>query len=119
MENANNNNILIAMIESEEGINNIDSILSISGIDMVWLGHFDLTDSLGSVGDFEDKYFLKCITTFIDHCKKHQKPAGFLDVNKKMLSHFKKLGFKVLGYGHDVVVFQNSLKRGIDMINTF
>ena len=41
------------MIESEEGINNIDSILSISGIDMVWLGHFDLTDSLGSVGDFE------------------------------------------------------------------
>lgn len=45
-----------------------------------------------------------------------KKPAGFLDTNFKMLQKLKNKGFTVLGYGHDVIVFQTSLKNGLNKI---
>ena len=53
LDNANSTNILIAMIESKEGIDNVNDIISTKGINMAWLGHFDLTDSLGVPGNFK------------------------------------------------------------------
>ena len=43
----NERTLIIALIESETGIQNADAILSVPGIDVGWLGHYDLTDSLG------------------------------------------------------------------------
>jgi 2-keto-3-deoxy-L-rhamnonate aldolase RhmA len=116
LDNANSTNILIAMIESKEGIDNVNDIISTKGIDMAWLGHFDLTDSLGVPGNFKNKIFNNCVESFISACNEHKKPAGFLDTNFKMLQKLKNKGFTVLGYGHDVIVFQTSLKNCLNKI---
>ena len=116
LQEANSSNILIAMIESEEGVENCKEILSVEGIDMGWLGHFDLTDSLRVLGDFEHELFTKSIEKVSKASKIANKPLGFLDINQPMLAQFKELGFSVLGYGHEVLVFQKALKDGIEMI---
>ncbi|HBM54669.1 MAG TPA: hypothetical protein DDZ97_16350 [Deltaproteobacteria bacterium] len=113
---ANKNNILIAMIESAEGVQNCEEIFSVEGIDMGWLGHFDLTDSLGSLGDFKQELFTESIKKVSEAGKITNKPLGFLDINQAMLEQFRELGFSVLGYGHEVLVFQKALKDGIEMI---
>ena len=43
----NERTLVIALIESERGIRNADAILAVPGIDVGWLGHYDLTDSMG------------------------------------------------------------------------
>jgi len=116
LQEANSSNILIAMIESEEGVENCKEILSVEGIDMGWLGHFDLTDSLRVLGDFEHELFTKSIEKVSKASKIANKPLGFLDINQPMLAQFRELGFSVLGYGHEVLVFQKALKDGIEMI---
>jgi 2-keto-3-deoxy-L-rhamnonate aldolase RhmA len=113
------NNILIAMIESKEGVDNCKEILSVEGIDMGWLGHFDLTDSLGNLGNFESELFINGVKKVCSAGKSTNTPLGFLDVSPSMLKQFMEFGFSAIGYGHEVLVFQKALTDGIQMIKNF
>ena len=46
-ERANRDNVVIAQIESEAGVEHAAEIVAVPGIDAVWLGQFDLSLSLG------------------------------------------------------------------------
>jgi len=43
--------MIIAHIEGVEGINNLNEILSVSGIDVIFIGPYDLSQSLGIPGE--------------------------------------------------------------------
>src|SRR3954454_4406048 len=51
-ERGNSENLVIAQIESPAGIENADAIVSVPGVDAVWLGQFDLSLALGIPGEF-------------------------------------------------------------------
>src|SRR5438477_9372017 len=47
MQAANEAILTIALIESSRGVENAEAILATPGLDLGWLGHYDLPDSLG------------------------------------------------------------------------
>ena len=47
-----NEPLIIAQIEHVNAINNIEEIVSVSGIDGVFIGPYDLSGSIGRSGDF-------------------------------------------------------------------
>lgn len=49
-DNANRNTVVIAMIEGKEGIVNLDEIISVPGLDVIFIGPYDLSQSLGMPG---------------------------------------------------------------------
>ena len=53
-ERSNRENVVIAQIESPRGIENADAIAAVPGVDLVWLGQFDLTLGMGIPGQFDD-----------------------------------------------------------------
>ena len=61
MHAANRNNMVICQIESKEALDNLDAIASTPGVDVLWVGHFDLTQSLGIVGEFQHSEFLNAL----------------------------------------------------------
>ncbi|MCH6587667.1 MAG: hpch/hpai aldolase, partial [Proteobacteria bacterium] len=54
---ANRRTALAALIETAEGIENIDEIAAVKGVDCLWIGHFDLSASLGIAGQFDHPAF--------------------------------------------------------------
>ena len=46
--------LVIAMIETKSGLANVEAIAAVPGVDVLWLGHFDLSNFLGIPGDFAD-----------------------------------------------------------------
>src|SRR5437762_4763154 len=42
--------LLIAQIETDEGLANVETIAAVHGVDALWIGHFDLTNFLGIPG---------------------------------------------------------------------
>ncbi len=44
MRAANERTLVIALVESAIGISNIDEIAAVEGVDVCWLGHYDLTE---------------------------------------------------------------------------
>src|SRR5436305_10270685 len=53
MRAANERTLVIALIETRTGIDNADAILAVPGIDVGWLGHFDLSNTMGITGQFD------------------------------------------------------------------
>ena len=64
METANDNVMLIAQIETVEGLENLESIAEVDGIDVLWVGHFDLTNFLGVPGQFQSKIYLNAMMIY-------------------------------------------------------
>ena len=47
---ANARTMVIALVETAKGIANVDAIAAVDGVDVVWLGHYDLTNFMGIPG---------------------------------------------------------------------
>jgi 2-keto-3-deoxy-L-rhamnonate aldolase RhmA len=69
--------LLIAQIESAEGLANVEAIAAVDGIDVLWVGHFDLTVSLGIPGAFDDARFLAAMARVAAVAADHGLAAGF------------------------------------------
>lgn len=62
VEQARSQTLVIAMIESREGVEDIDSIAAVDGIDMLFIGPLDLTSGYGPYGELGSKELRETIT---------------------------------------------------------
>ncbi len=68
---SNENSTVICQIESEAGLANLDAIASTPGVDILWVGHSDLTHSMGITGQFDNPRFLDALKLVVDTAEKH------------------------------------------------
>ena len=114
LADANKRLALFCQIETKAGVDNADEMAALDGVDCLWVGHFDLSCSLGIPGEFDNPLFLEAIDTVAAACKKHNKGLGRLvpDVPSAVDCYSK--GFDFLCYSGDVWVYQAALKAGVD-----
>src|SRR5262245_61621041 len=75
---ANRRTTLFCQIETAAGVENADAIAATPGVDCLWVGHFDLSVSLGVPGDFGSKTFTDAIKRVAAATRKHGKSLGRL-----------------------------------------
>jgi 2-dehydro-3-deoxyglucarate aldolase/4-hydroxy-2-oxoheptanedioate aldolase len=113
MRTANRETLLIAQIETAAGIHNVAEIAAVNGIDVLWIGHFDLSNSLGIPGQFDHPQFQDALGRVLAACQTHGKVPGFMagDVagGKKLLDQ----GFRMLAYSGDLWLYQAALRAGV------
>lgn len=110
---ANARTLLIALIETATGIANADAIAATPGVDLLWLGHYDLTDSMGIPGQFEHRDFQAAVDSFLAACARHGKPAGILAPDLSTALMWRSRGFRALCYGTDTGLLKGALGAGI------
>ena len=67
---ANSETHLIAQIETAAGVENANAIAAVDGIDVLWIGHFDLSNSLGIPGQFDHPRFREALDTVLAACRR-------------------------------------------------
>jgi len=77
-ETANDEILIVALIETKESIDNIDEILSVDGIDVGFIGYADLSLSmnLGFPPKWRDPRYLDAFNKVLNAASKHGKVAG-------------------------------------------
>jgi len=116
MKQANARTLTIALIETAEGIRNVDAILSVPGIDVGWLGHYDLTNTMGITAEFGAPDFRAAVDSLLAACQRHGKAPGFLAGSLPMAREWREKGFRCLCYGTDVGLFQSAFAEGISAL---
>jgi 2-keto-3-deoxy-L-rhamnonate aldolase RhmA len=116
LANANKKTSVICLIETAEGANNADDIAAIDGVDCLWVGHFDLSVSLGIPGDFSHPKFLEAMENIISAAKKHGKSLGRLVASAEQAISFYKQGFDFICYSGDVWVLREGLSAATQKI---
>jgi 2-dehydro-3-deoxyglucarate aldolase/4-hydroxy-2-oxoheptanedioate aldolase len=106
---ANARTAVVCLIETAEGAENVDAIATVPGVDGLWVGHFDLSVSLGIPGEFSNPVFLAAVDRIIAAAKKHNRFLGRLVPNVEQGITLYKQGFDFICYSGDIWVLRDGL----------
>lgn len=108
---ANEETCVVLMVETEKGFENLDEIVSVPGVDVAWVGHYDLTVSMGIPTQFEHPRLLAAMDALVAACRRHGVAPGFLPATPESAVHWIEKGFRALSLGTDFGVFVDAMRK--------
>ena len=118
MRAANDATLLIALVETRLGAENLEEIAATPGIDVIWLGHFDLTNSLGIPEGFTDPRYLAVVDAMVSAANRNGKTAGFMASDEAWARDYAAKGFRMMAYGLDLALYQRALASGLKVLES-
>ncbi|SVB68067.1 uncharacterized protein METZ01_LOCUS220921 [marine metagenome] len=116
LSDANLNTAFCALIETQEGVENAAAIAAMKDVDLIWIGHFDLSADMGIAGQFNHPKFKAAIRKVVAACKKHDKSLGRLVPEAKVGGALFKQGFDFICHSGDVWMLQTTMQAGADKL---
>ena len=117
-DRANQEIFLAVQIEHIDAVRNIDSILSVPGIDAAFIGPYDLTASMGITGQFEHPDYLTARAAILAACQRHGVAPGIHvvppvpdEVQARMTE-----GYRFIAYSLDITMLSTACVAGLTAI---
>ena len=114
IDSINNEVVLIAQIEHINAINNLQFILLEDECDATIIGPYDLSGSMGIVGEFENKKFKKMLEIYLKTSCNYNKPSGIHLVESFSYEEIKNTineGYKFIALGTDAIFLGKKVKE--------
>ncbi len=108
---ANEEIAIILLLETERAFENLDEIVSVPGVDVAWMGHYDLTVSMGIPAQFDHPRFLAAMEALAASCQKFGVAPGFLPPTPESAVHWIGKGFRAISLGSDIGVFLDGVRK--------
>ena len=101
--------LVICMIETRAGLENVDAIAAVGGVDVIWLGHFDLSNFLGIPGQFSHPQYRDAVKRIADAARRHGKAAGYMAADAALGREYLGHGYRMIATGTDHALLQKML----------
>jgi 2-keto-3-deoxy-L-rhamnonate aldolase RhmA len=89
-------------IETAEALEDLDGILSVSGVDVAVVGNDDLSLGMGIVGQVDSPRYIEAVTRMIDACRRHGVLPGIAGGDPQRIRFWIERGMRVIWYAADV-----------------
>lgn len=115
LQQANDSTLIILQIETKEAFKNVREIAAVEGVDVLFVGPFDLGNSIGYPVGPEGPHPILCdaIECILDVANEEGKRAGIFCVGPEQAAHFNKLGFHMISVVADVFALGTYLSKGL------
>jgi 2-keto-3-deoxy-L-rhamnonate aldolase RhmA len=112
------NDELVIVIQAEhvEAVRNIESIAAVPGIDAVLIGPFDLSGSLGVLGETDHPEVLKAIGRVRRACQAAGVPLGIFASDASMAKEYVEQGFSLIAVGMDAFFLWQSAQAVLEEV---
>jgi 2-keto-3-deoxy-L-rhamnonate aldolase RhmA len=110
LSQANEDTAVIVIVETVRAFENLEEIVSVPGLDVAWMGHYDLTASMGIPAQFDHPRFLEAMESLLKACTKYNVAPGFLPGTASDAVHWVRKGFRAISLGSDVGVFKDAVR---------
>jgi len=109
----NQESVVIAQIEHIEAVNNLDSILSVDGIDGCIIGPYDLSASLGMPGNFAHPEVLAALKKVEQTCQEKKVALGVhvIQSDYKLVMEKIAKGYSFIAFSLDILFLGNSCRE--------
>lgn len=98
---ANEDLLVVIQIEHIEGVNDIDKIVAVPGIDVIFIGPYDLSASMGLDGQVDHPRVLEAIDRVEQACAKHNLPMGYFGMSPEAVKPYRDKGYQLITCGTD------------------
>jgi 2-dehydro-3-deoxyglucarate aldolase/4-hydroxy-2-oxoheptanedioate aldolase len=116
VEVANDQLVIILQVEHIDGVRNIRSIAATPGVDAILIGPFDLSGSLGLLGQINHPQVRDAIEEIIRHCEAAQVPVGMFAVDPVAAKQCIDDGVTLIALGMDVLYLSKAAKQALDEV---
>ncbi len=108
VNNANNSTLSVVIIESHEGLDNLDEIIEVDGVDIIYFGAFDLSQAFGCPGEVKNPKVISAIQRGIEIVNIKGKCAGgFVPQSKDDIKWALDMGMRFITYQVDSSIIYN------------
>ena len=107
---------IVLQVEHIEGVRNIESIVDVPGIDAILIGPFDLSGSLGILGQITHPQVQEAIKEIKRHCEAAGVPVGIFAVDAQSAKSFVEKGFNLIALGMDADYLWRSAQAALDEV---
>jgi len=92
-------------LEGNEAINNIDDILDVEGVDILFIGPYDLSQSLGYPGQVDHPEVIMEMKQIVENARKRKVIVGTFTDTMDSVKMWKEAGVQYISYSVDVGIF--------------
>jgi 4-hydroxy-2-oxoheptanedioate aldolase len=117
LENYNRGNLCIINIESIPAVENLDSLLSVAGVDAVFIGPHDLSVNMALPEMYDHPEFEKMVSIIIKKCRAKNIAVGihFSESPERQVK-WQKEGVNIIIHSSDIAILSQKLVSDIQLI---
>jgi len=105
IDKLNAESLVVVHVEGKRGVDNIEEIVSVPHIDVVFLGPYDLSQSLGIPGQVNDTRVVELMKQCVTKIRNAHKAVGTFADNPEMAKLWIDAGVQYIALGVDVAIF--------------
>lgn len=112
-----NRTLVIIQLEGREAVARLDEILAVDGIDVLFIGPYDLSQSLGVPGQTTHPSVVREMRAIVDRARAAGKTVGTFTDSGETMRMWKEAGVSYLSYSVDVGIFREacaSIRKDFD-----
>jgi 4-hydroxy-2-oxoheptanedioate aldolase len=110
LDRANDAQLAGVMVEDKEGLSNLDAILAVERLDLVYLGIFDLSQSLGLAGQVDHPDVMAAVSDAVARIEAAEKTAGAVCRDVAHLEWLLGTGFRYISYLCDTALLASAFR---------
>jgi 2-dehydro-3-deoxyglucarate aldolase/4-hydroxy-2-oxoheptanedioate aldolase len=114
VKRSNEELVVVIQIENTGAVENIAAIAAVPGVDAFFIGPFDLSGSLGVLGEITHPQVQEAIAATKGHCEAAGVPVGIFAVDASAARDAIADGFSLIGLSMDAVFLWQSAKAALD-----
>ncbi|MDR2087725.1 MAG: aldolase [Dysgonamonadaceae bacterium] len=116
--NQANEALVILQVEGKQVLNHLDEILSVEGLDILFVGPYDLSQSLGVPGQVSHPEVVAAIRTIAEQAKQAGVTTGVFCDTFEAAALWREAGIQYLSYSVDVGVFTEACAKIVNQLKT-
>jgi 2-dehydro-3-deoxyglucarate aldolase/4-hydroxy-2-oxoheptanedioate aldolase len=114
---ANSQTVVVVQIEHKDGAANVNEILQVQGVDALFVGPYDLSGSMGILGQVSDPRVMAAINKVRAACAASNVPFGIFCAVAEQASSAIKTGARLVAVGTDLLHMANSARTVLEAIH--
>ena len=114
---SNERTMVLVHIEGLEGINNLDEILDVKGLDVIFLGPYDLSQSCGVPGDVTNPIVVEKMKEAVKKAAAKGGKVGTFVESAENAKFWRNQGVLYIAYSVDCGIYFNACKNIVDSVN--
>ncbi|MCX7780045.1 MAG: aldolase/citrate lyase family protein [Negativicutes bacterium] len=103
---SNEETLVVTHCENKECLDNLEKIAQTPGIDVIFLGPFDMSQSLGIPGQVSHPLIQDAAKRIVEVCRANGKAAGIFVANGEQAKKRAEEGFQYIAIGMDIILFK-------------
>lgn len=118
MTTANDSVAVVVQAEHIQAVENIEAIVQVEGVDGVLIGPYDLSASLGLIGQIEHPEVVAAVDRVTAVCQQTSIPLGIFGVSATAVQPYIEKGYTLITVGVDTLLLSSAANRLLEKVRS-